>query len=46
VGFGDAAHHSLRREWQRLAVFRFIKPEDAEPFCEQFGGERLPTTRQ
>jgi hypothetical protein len=46
VWFGDAAHHSLRRDDSDSAVFRFVKPEDAEAFCEQSGGERLPTTRQ
>ncbi len=29
-----------------LVVFCFAKPEDADAFCEQFGGERLPGTRR
>jgi hypothetical protein len=27
-------------------VFCFAKPEDADVFCERFGGERLPGTRR
>jgi hypothetical protein len=27
-------------------VFRFAKPEDADTFCERFGGERLSGRRQ
>jgi hypothetical protein len=29
-----------------LVVFCFTKPEDAQAFCEQFGGERLLETRR
>ncbi|HEX3448586.1 MAG TPA: hypothetical protein VHS97_10060 [Isosphaeraceae bacterium] len=35
--------YSLRGDDLRLVVFCFTKPEDARAFCEQFGGERLPT---
>jgi hypothetical protein len=28
-----------------VVVFCFAKPEDAEAFCEHFGGERLPSVR-
>jgi hypothetical protein len=33
--------YSLRRDDLRFVVFCFSNPEDAEAFCEQFGGERL-----
>ena len=29
-----------------FVVFCFAKPEDADAFCQRFGGERLPETRR
>jgi hypothetical protein len=31
------------RDNVEFVIFCFAKPEDADTFCERFGGERLPT---
>ncbi len=50
-GFADTLSvapltYSVSRADVDLVVFCFAKPEDADAFCEQFGGERLPGTRR
>jgi hypothetical protein len=46
-GFADTLSvapltYSVSRADVDLVVFCFAKPEDADAFCDQFGGERLP----
>jgi hypothetical protein len=36
----------LRRNDAEFVVFCFTRPEDAETFCERFGGERLSGTQE
>ncbi len=38
--------YSVSRAEVDLVVFCFAKPEDADAFCQRFGGERLPGTQR
>jgi len=38
--------YSVSRADVDLVVFCFAKPEDADAFCQRFGGERLPGTQR
>ena len=47
-GFADTLSaasltYSVSRADVDLVVFSFAKPEDADAFCQRFGGERLPS---
>ena len=35
----------MRHDGRDFVVFCFVEPEDAEVFCQRFGGERLSGTR-
>ena len=38
--------YAVHREGGDLVVFCFTKAEDAQAFCDRFGGERLPEARR
>jgi hypothetical protein len=37
---------SLRRNYAEFVVFCFATQEDADVFCQRFGGDRLPETQR
>ena len=43
---GSVQAYYLRRVDGDYVVFYFAEPEDADAFCERFGGERLSVVRR